>query len=183
MQTYISILRGVNVSGSNKLPMALLKSLYEKLGFKNIITYIQSGNVVFLSNEKNAAKLSDKIKAAILKEFQLNVPVIIRTAEEMQSLINVNPFLKQKNIDEAKLHVTFLADDADKEHIKKINADQYIPDQFIIKNKEIYLYCPNGYGRTKLTNTFFENKLKLTATTRNWKTVNKLLRMADEKGD
>jgi uncharacterized protein (DUF1697 family) len=173
MAVYLSILRGINVSGQKKILMAELKKLYEELGFKNVKTFIQSGNVVFES--KSDTKLAKKIEQKISEQYNFDVPVIIRTTEEMQQVINANPFLKQKNIDTTKLHVTYLSGIPQQEHITKANTYAYEPDQFIISGKEVYLYCPNGYGNTKLTNNFFENKLKVTATTRNWKTTNELL--------
>jgi uncharacterized protein (DUF1697 family) len=177
MQTIISILRGINVGGKNKIPMVELKALYEKAGFKNIITYIQSGNVVFSAKEDASKNLEDKIKQLILKRWGFNVPVIVRSTDEMQSVVDRNPFIKMKVIDLEKLHVTFLSENPTNENLEKIKAYQYKPDEYIIDEREVYLSCPDGYGNTKLSNTFFENKLKVTATTRNWRTVNELLRI------
>ncbi len=95
----------------------------------------------------------------------------------MQSVVDTNPFVKMKGIDLDKLHVTFLSEVPTNENLEKIKTYQYKPDEFIINGREVYLSCPNGYGNTKLSNTFFENKLKVIATTRNWRTVNELLRM------
>ena len=176
MTTCISILRGINVGGQKKIQMTNLKSLYEELGVKNVRTYIQSGNIIFESNEQK--ELVQHIEQKIFEKYNFHVPVIIRTIDEMEIVLNNNPFLNENNIDESKLHVTFLGKLSSREHIKKIETYNYYPDRFIISEKEVYLYCPNGYGRTKLNNTFFENKLKITATTRNWNTVKKLSEMA-----
>jgi uncharacterized protein (DUF1697 family) len=178
MSTVISILRGINVGGKNKIPMVELKAVYEGLKFKNVTTYIQSGNVIFSASESDSKTLSKKIEQGILKKFGFNVPVIARTIEEMQSAIKKNPFLKEKGIELEKLHVTFLEDSPAADNLKKAMEYKYEPDKFIIVNKEVYLHCPNGYGNTKLTNTFFENKLKVRATTRNWRTTNELLKIA-----
>jgi uncharacterized protein (DUF1697 family) len=175
MKTFLSILRGINVSGHKKIPMAELKVLYAELHFDNIITYIQSGNVIF--NCKNAKDISKQIEQKILEKYNFNVPVIIRITDEMEKVIKGNPFLKQKDIDITKLHVVYLADDPKQENIDKLNTYNYEPDKFYLSGKEVYLYCPNGYGNTKLTNSFFENKLKVTATTRNWNTTNELLKI------
>ncbi len=175
MKTFLSILRGINVSGHKKIPMAELKVLYEELNFENITTYIQSGNVIF--KNKNSKDLSKQIEQKIFGRYNFNVPVIIRTPDEMQSVIEGNHFLKQKDIDITKLHVVYLADDPKKENIEKLKMYNYEPDKFYISGKEVYLYCPNGYGNTKLTNNFFENKLKVTATTRNWNTTNELFKI------
>ncbi len=182
MATFISILRGINVSGQKSIQMTDLKALYEELEFKEVITYIQSGNVIFKTEVKMSNQyLSAKIKHAIHKKYYFDVPVIIRTVEEMKHAISVNPFPKEKNIDLEKLHVTFLAETPEQPRLESIRNIDYSPDKFMVIGKEVYLYCPNGYGITKLSNTFFENKLKVSATTRNWKTVNKLVELADNK--
>ncbi|MES2591782.1 MAG: DUF1697 domain-containing protein [Bacteroidota bacterium] len=175
MPVFLSILRGINVSGQKKISMSDLKILYEELKFKNVTTYIQSGNVVFEHNSEK--KLQEQIEKKISEKYNFEVPVVLRTVDEMQQLINKSPFLKEKNIDLEKLHVTYLAELPDAAHVKKIEEYNFEPDRFTISGKEVYIYCPNGYGRSKLTNNFFENKLKVTATTRNWKTSNELLKI------
>jgi uncharacterized protein (DUF1697 family) len=181
MQTFISILRGINVSGQKKIQMTDIKTLYEELKFKEVTTYIQSGNIIFKTNKKASDQsLSKKIEQAIYKKYNFSVPVIIRTVEEMKTVISVNPFIKESNIDTEKLHITFLAESPKQANVEGIKNLDYSPDKFFIIDKEVYLYCPNGYGITKLSNNFFENKLKVTATTRNWKTVNKLVTLATD---
>lgn len=178
METYISILRGINVSGQKKIKMADLKALYEELKFKDVITYIQSGNVIFKVDKKiSCTELSGKIEKKIYENYQFDVPVIIRTIAEMKKVLSGNPFQKQKGIDFERLYVTFLADEPKKVELEKVEKLDFTPEKFNIIGKEVYLYCPNGYGRTKLNNNFFENKLKVVATTRNWNTVNKLVEM------
>ena len=175
MQTYISILRGINVSGQKKILMVDLKLLLEKMKFENVTTYIQSGNVVFKSStELTDLELSKKIETEIFKKYKFEVPVIIRTQQELENVISSNPFLKEKNINIEKLHVTFLSEKPNKGLLESIAHLNFSPDRFFINGKEVYLYIPESYGETKLSNKFFENKLKVTATTRNWKTVNKL---------
>jgi uncharacterized protein (DUF1697 family) len=175
MQTFISILRGINVSGQKKILMADLKVLYENLKFKDVRTYIQSGNVIFKSKEPlSDIEFEKKIEDQIFKKYDFHVPVIIRSEDEIRKIIAANPFLKEKNIDPKKLHVTFLSNIPDKENVESIEKMDFSPDKFMISGKEVYLYVPNGYGETKISNTFFEKKLKVKATTRNWNTVNKL---------
>lgn len=123
-------------------------------------------------------QLAEKIERAIYKKYNFQVPVIIRNDEELKKIISSNPFLKEKNIEEKKLHVTFLSNTPAKMNVESIKDIDFSPDKFIIKGKEIYLHIPESYGETKLSNNFFEKKLKITATTRNWNTVNKLLEMA-----
>jgi len=181
MQTFISILRGINVSGQKKILMADLKKLYESLKFSEVKTYIQSGNVVFKSDSKiSDIQLARKIEKAISTKYKFEVPVIIRTKEELEKILSQNSFTKEKSIDLKKLHVTFLSETPDREKMEQIKEVDFSPDQFIIKGKEIYLHIPNSYGETKLSNKFFENKLKVSATTRNWNTVNKLLELASQ---
>lgn len=181
MVKYISILRGINVGGQRKVPMTVLKSLYEELKFKDIISYIQSGNIIFQTNQNITEQiLAAKIHKKISEKFNFDVPVIVRTIQEMESIIAKNPFLKMQNIDLEKLHVTFLEEVPGQNDLQNIEKYDYSPDKFIIINKEIFLYCPGGYGKTKLSNNFFENKLKLRATTRNWKTVNKLAGLSSD---
>lgn len=178
MITYISILRGINVSGTKKTPMKELLAQYEALGFTNVATYIQSGNLVFQSAEKDTRSLISQIEEKLKGHFGFEIPVLLRTAGEMKSVLEQNPFLKEQDIQTDKLHVTFLAQQPEASAIEKVQAYDFSPDRFILAGREIYVYCPNGYGRTKINNNFFEAKLKVGATTRNWKTVNVLADMA-----
>lgn len=175
MAVFLSILRGINVSGQKLIKMPDLKALYEELGLKNVSTYIQSGNVIFESS--NSKSLSERIEKKILEKYAFHVPVMIRDVNEIQEVIDGNTYLKEKNIEPEKLHITFLEKEPSPENLNKIKDLNYEPDRFYISGKTIYLHCPNGYGKTKLTNTFFENKLKVSATTRNWKTTNEILKM------
>lgn len=179
MKTYVAILRGINVSGKNKILMADLKILFEKLSLQNVQTYIQSGNVIFNSVEKiTDSEIAKRIEKAIDETWNFKVPVIVFTADELKTAIENNPFVSENNIDKDKLHVTFLSEKPASEELRKIEGFDFSPDRFIIKAKQVYLYIPGSYGETKLSNKFFENRLKVTATTRNWKTVNKLLEIA-----
>ncbi len=175
METYISLLRGINVGGNNSIKMSELIELYSDLHFRNCKTYIQSGNVVFQFEKTNWLELAKLIETSILQRFQLNVPVIIFDKPELIEISNNNPFLIDRQEDTSKLHVTFLEKKPEINAINKINKSQYLPDEFEIINSTIYLFCPNGYGKTKLTNQFFENKLLTRASTRNWNTVIKLV--------
>lgn len=156
--------------------MEELKEFYKSLGFKNIQTYIQSGNVIFESSDKNVSKLKNKIERKIKKSFGFDVLVLIRTKNDLKKLIDNNPFAKKDN---SKLLVTLLSDTPLQSSIDEITKIKDDSEEFFIFGKEIYLFCPNGYGKSKLSNNFFERKLKLSATTRNWKTVNKLLELAE----
>ena len=180
MQTYIAILRGINVSGHKLVKMEALRTLMEDLKFKNIRTYIQSGNIVFQDKKTSVSTLEKKIATKIKESFDFEVPVMVKEEKEFIDVLNHNPFLTKRKEDITKLHVTFLSEFPDNEYVEKIKESVFSPDEFIIKEKNVYLFCPNGYGNTKLTNTFFENKLKVTATTRNWKTVTELVNIASQ---
>ena len=175
MKTYISILRGINVSGQKKIIMTDLKHLYENLGFLDVETYIQSGNVIFNSTLKSTEnKLAKLIEEKILEIFGFNVSVIIRTLNDLKKIIELNPF---KNNEIESLYVTFLSNAPNTINLEKLQELQFFPDQFAIIDKEVYLTV-SSYGNTKLSNQFFESKLKVTATTRNIKTINKLIEMS-----
>jgi uncharacterized protein (DUF1697 family) len=176
------MLRGINVAGHNQIKMTALRELFESVGFEQVQTYIQGGNVVFKAGKSSTLQISKKIEERIAKEFGFRVPVVTRTSAEMGSVIGSNPFLKTKGIDPTKLHVTFLSEAPDPAALKKLEPLAVAPDQFLSRGDEIYLYCPNGYGNTKLSNNVIEKILAAPATTRNWNTVNKLHEMAPECG-
>jgi uncharacterized protein (DUF1697 family) len=176
--TYIALLRGINVGGHKIIKMDQLRKAFEGLGFVGVATYVQSGNVVFKSPKKASEDLSNKIEEMLLRRFSMSVPVIVRTAKEVGEVLRNNPFLKESSTDVSKLHVTFLSHTPQKTAVKGLDAIAAGPDQFRCCGQEIYLYCPNGFGGTKLTITTFEKVLAVGATTRNWNTVNKLYEIA-----
>jgi uncharacterized protein (DUF1697 family) len=181
------MLRGINLGKNKRIKMDDLKELYKSLGFKDVKTYIQSGNIIFMSENPDPLDISNKIEVKIKEVIDFDVPVIIRTKEEFKRVLEDNPF---KKMNDKQLYVTFLSEIPSKnliEHIKMnlAHENQVNSDKFSISLKEIYLYLPDGYGNTKLNNNFFEKKLKVSSTTRNWNTVNKLFDIAvldkDEK--
>jgi uncharacterized protein (DUF1697 family) len=178
MTTYISMLRGINVGGHKKIKMDILKQLYVELGYTNVQTYIQSGNVIFQTQDSDTVDLVKRITKHLLEVTGLEVPVLVLKLDEMKRIIENNPFLFDSSKNPTSFHVTFLSAIPDTTSVEKMRLTNYGADQFEQLDKVIYVYCPTGYGTTKLTNTFFENKLKVTATTRNWKTVNELVRLA-----
>ncbi len=180
MAAYIAMLRGVNVGGHNTIKMDALQGLCQGLGFRNVETYVQSGNIVFQTATDNPAVLSKRIGETVLHSFGFNIPVIVRTSKEMRNVIGNNPFLKEKGIDSFKLHVTFLSETAQKGSEKKLETLATSPDRFYPASHEIYLYCPGGYGRTRLSNNAIEKALSVEATTRNWKTTNALFEMVSK---
>ncbi|MGB8705627.1 MAG: DUF1697 domain-containing protein [Gillisia sp.] len=177
MKRYISVLRGINVGGKRKIRMLDLKALYLHLGFKNVVTFIQSGNVLFETSTEDSEKvISEKIRKGILEQFGFEVPVILRTLKEMEEIAERNPF--QSSSDTGKLHVTLLAELPAVENCSYLTEASFLPDECRLINREIYIKCAGKYSDSKLTNNFIENKLKIAATTRNWKTFLKLLELA-----
>ncbi len=181
MTTYIALLRGINVSGKNIIKMVELKQLFLDLGYHDVITYIQSGNVIFKSHIKESILIEDTIVSGILKRFNYAVNVLVLTKNELIKIFNSNPFLeKNPTMDISKLHVTFLNTEPDLSNKHQIDALVInSDDEFIISENCVYLYCPNGSGNSKLTNNLFQKKLNSAATTRNWKTVTKLIELSN----
>lgn len=179
MSKYISILRGINVSGQKKIVMKELKSLYESLGFENVLTYIQSGNVIFDSDIDHAEDIERSIRDAIKAKYNFEVPVDIRTSHEFKEVLANLPF-DDVNLetDGTQMLITFLAQQPDKSAVNRLMEYVKAPEKLTLGDKCIYLHCPNGYGKTKLSNVFIEKKLDVLATTRNLKSVNKLCELA-----
>jgi uncharacterized protein (DUF1697 family) len=177
--TFIALLRGINVSGCNKIKMTELQQLFIELGFKNVTTYIQSGNVVFQTNLTEIDKIEQQIINSIKKTFGYVVQVIVLTKKSLETIYAANPFLQEPNIDITKLHVTLLSNKPNQNDIVPLKTLSKNEDTFINMDKTIYLYCPNGYGKTLLNNNLFEKKLKISATTRNWNTISKLVEISN----
>lgn len=183
MTTYISILRGINVSGQKLIKMDALRRSYENMGFQQVTTYVQSGNVIFTANETDVNTLEQKISQQIEKDFGYKVPVIVLTFNKLKQIIGNNPFLKDLNKDQAYLYVTFLSSKPDHYDKKIIEDKKQQEEEIRFSDNAVYLYCPNGYGRTKLNNNFLEAKLKVGATTRNWKTTMELFKIVLRSGN
>jgi len=178
---YISMLRGINVSGQKKIKMTDLKDLYLSLGFEGVSTYIQSGNVIFQSSGSDKKDLKIAIEKAIGEKYNFHVPVTIRTEKELKEIADSCPY-EGAEIEEngTKILVTFLASSPSIENQEILKEYVKAPEKLTIRGSEIYLYCPNGYGKSKLSNTFLENKLGISATTRNWKSVRKLCYLSSQ---
>jgi len=180
MSKKIAILRGINVGGRRKILMADLRQLMVDTGFTDVITYIQSGNVFFNSNKKATdIKLAEEIAQAILDKYGFAVPVIVKSTDEIVQAVAQNPFYQDKDADIKALHLTFLKEPPSLENLVKTETYDYSPDKFVIQDKWVFIYCEGKYHQSKLTNNFFEKKLKVAATTRNWKTVLKLLELSN----
>lgn len=171
---YVAFLRGINVGGKHILPMKDLKTIFENASCTDVLTYIQSGNVVFRTNAKNLKTLAARVAAQIHAQFGFSTPMVIRNAVQIQAILDGNPFL-QTGADLAMLHVVFLADLPSS--CETLDPQRSPPDEFRVVGQEIYLHTPNGAGNTKLTNAYFDSKLKTVSTGRNWRTVNTILAM------
>lgn len=174
MARYIVLLRGINVSGKNKLPMQDLRAMLSNLGYEHVQTYIQSGNVI-LDSEKEPATVAQEIKETIKSVFKYDVPVIVKTIEGVKRIIERNPY---PLYNDKAIAVIFFNRATTKKDIQINKAEE---DQFTILEDVAYIYCPNGFGRSKLTITVFEKQLGVVATSRNWKTTNKLVELANTK--
>jgi uncharacterized protein (DUF1697 family) len=180
-ETYVALLRGINVGGKHKLPMKEVAQIFRECKCADVRTYIQSGNVVFQASRTAASSLPMLIAKKLEQRFGFMVPIILRTREEMARVVGGNPFSKA-GLPETALHVYFLAAQPSTDAVKCLDPSRSAPDEFLVVGREIYLHVPNGMGRTKLTSTYFDSKLSTVCTARNWATVNKLLQMMEESG-
>jgi uncharacterized protein (DUF1697 family) len=171
VQTVVALLRGVNLGAKARVPMAELRQELTALGFEDVVTYIQSGNVVFRTAQK--ARAAAKIEKRIASKFGLKIAVMLRTLPELRRIAKGNPFSKA---DTSKLHVVFLAGKPKKG--AKLDPDRSPGDEFAVKGSEVYLRLPDGAGRTKLSNDYIERALGVQGTQRNWNTLLKLIELA-----
>jgi uncharacterized protein (DUF1697 family) len=179
MTKYVSILRGINVSGHKKILMADLKILYQDLGFENVICYIQSGNVIFDSATKGTQEIKLLIEQAIENHYQFQVPVIIRLVDEIEEILLNDPFPQIDKIENgAKLHVVFLSEEPTTKPIEDLQEVVQLPEKMIVIKNNAYVWYAAGCGRSKLTTALIERKLKVQATARNWKTLTKLYELS-----
>ena len=170
------------MTGHNSVKMTDLSSLFINLGFKDAETYIQSGNVIFSDpGDRAVSGLSEEIEKAIQDRFNYIVHVMIRTNQELSDLFSSNPYLGGTNFDPAKMAVLFLHEKPSDSQVQKVADIDYPPDKFKIIGRDIFIYCPNGFGRTKLYTNFFERKMGIAGTARNWKTITTILNIAEKK--
>ena len=177
MPTYVAMLRGINLGSRKRVAMADLVELFTGLGHTDVSTYLQSGNVVFTSRRKDQTRLSGQIERQLEDHLGFPVTVVVRSGAEMAGVVERTPFLDREG-SPASLHVTFLAGEPKGDGVARIDPAVYAPDEFAVVGREVHLHCPNGYGRSKLDNAFWEKRLGVAATTRNWKTVTSLVERA-----
>ncbi|MFE6176407.1 DUF1697 domain-containing protein [Streptomyces sp. NPDC056464] len=181
MTTYAALLRGINVGGSRKVPMADLRTLMTGLGFDGVRTYLQSGQAVFASGHGDEESLAAELAAAIEKHFGFAVDVIVRDHAYLKAIMDNCPF-PAAELEPKQLHVTYFSAPVDAERFAEIDQPTYLPEEFRLGDRALYLYAPNGLGRSKLAEILSRPRLNkgLIATSRNWNTVVKLMEMTGD---
>jgi uncharacterized protein (DUF1697 family) len=170
------------MAGHNKIKMTDLALLYQSIGFRDAETFIQSGNVIFSCDTTlSAIEIAERIEQAIKNKFKYDISVMLRPFSGLKNMGNVNPYPGEPDFDPAKMAVMFLREEPDNEQKKKVENVSYPPDKFSIIGSEIYIYCPNGFGGTKLYTNFFEKKMGVTGTARNWNSIVRILDIAGGK--
>ena len=179
MPAVISLLRAVNVGGHSTIKMEELRCLYASLKLKDVQSYLQSGNIVFRTDETDLAKLAKRIQTAIEKRFGINPEVLLRTTAEMRDVIARNPFAKRRNLEPNKLLVSFLAAKIDKTVCAQLSALPLTSEELIPSGRELFIYFANGIGKSKLPWAKVEKICSTSGTGRNWNSVTRLLAMAE----
>jgi uncharacterized protein (DUF1697 family) len=174
---HLALLRGINVSGHKMIKMDALKKALESIGFTNVITYIQSGNVFVTTDEESPAKVGFLIKQEIFKSFGHDVPVLVIGKDDLQACLDRNLFLNDENVDLKKLYVSFISSELPENMITQLNLNFIKPDEIQLDGKRIYLKYDISPAKTKLDNKWIEKSMNVVSTTRNWNTVNKLLEL------
>lgn len=175
---HVALLRGINVGGRNKLPMKELVALVSEAGAGDVVTYIQSGNVVFSAGAELARRMPALLSDAIAERLGLTIPVVMRSARQWRTVVEGNPFLAD-GADPKTLHAVLLAKAPSKKQAAALDPDRSPPDVFALRGAVLYLHCPNGVARSKLTNAYLDRTLGTITTSRNWRTVLKLQQMLD----
>jgi uncharacterized protein (DUF1697 family) len=170
MPTYAALLRGINLGARNRVGMAELRRLVEEAGCTDVATYVQSGNVVFRTGVRSAAKLEAELEQRIAAELRLEIPVVVRSAAELARVVKGNPFAAEES-DPLRMHVTFLVESPTAAARRTLAGEDVAPDRVHVAGKDVYLHTPGGYGRAKVSNAFVERKLGVVGTARNWRTV------------
>lgn len=178
MKTYVALLRGINVGGHKKVPMAELRDLLTKSGFANVQTYIQSGNVVFQSSRAVVSEIENSIQKAILDKFGFEVSVIVKTNKQLEVIFEASPF-SEKKIDQS--YFILLSKIPESNLLKEVAELSFENEEIIIKSDCLYFYTSKGYGNTKFNMKTYERKLKVSGTARNYNTMVKLLSLSEEQ--
>lgn len=176
--THLALLRGINVGGKNKLPMNALVEIFLESGCTDVKSYIQSGNVIFTASKSASARVADQVTAKITERFGYRTPVILRTVDQLREVTLHNPFLDAGTAPDT-LYVMFLAGVPASRMVQKLDPERSPLDAFYVRGQEVYLHLPAGVANSKLTNAYFDSKLSTTSTSRNWRTVTRLLELME----
>jgi uncharacterized protein (DUF1697 family) len=179
MARHIALLRGINVGGHKKVQMARLRELMERLGHRDVRTYVQSGNVVFTGPDEPPEAVAAGLEAQLAAELGFEVSVLVRSRDELAEIVRANP-LRDVATEPARHHVIFLSAEVAPERLAGIEAADFAPDAFLLRGREIHLWTPDGVGDSRLAKALTDKRLGVTATARNWRTVERLLALADE---
>lgn len=180
MTTFVSLFRGINVGGRNMIRMKELKEYYETLGFHDVITFIQSGNVICTTDDTDVTQLAKRIEDGVVQRFGFRVGVIVRTSEEFRESIANNPFQNEHEKESKWILVLFLATPPERTAVEALQKAYTGPEEFSVIGQDMYIYYPNGIGRSKFTLPLIEKKLKTSGTGRNWNTVLQLQQLLDQ---
>jgi uncharacterized protein (DUF1697 family) len=170
---HLALMRGINLAGKNKLAMRDLAAVFEQLGCSDVATRGNTGNVLFRAPAKLRKRLPEQVQAQLEQDFGVRSPAILRSHDELRSICEQNPFIAE-GCDASKLHVAFLATEPERARVEALDPNRSAPDRFVVIGREIYMHCPNGLGRTKLSNAWFDSKLATISTVRTWNVVNEL---------
>jgi len=183
MSTFVCLLRGINVGGHTKIRMDALRRLAEGLGYSRVESYLQSGNLVIDSADPSAAGVAAGLSQGIAEHFNLRVNAVVLRATDLEPVIGGNPFVARAGVDPSKLAVVFLAGVPSEQAVAELSSMVFGEDEFVVGEQHVYLYCPNGNARSKLSNAMFEKRFGLVATARNWRTVNALSNLVKQRVD
>ena len=177
MKTYLAFLKGVNVGGHHKILMKDLRELLNSIGFKDVKTYIQSGNIIFKSDIESNSLLEEKILNVIKDKYNYSIDVVVKQPQDVQAILDNSPFDQSTT---EKAYFILLKNSPSSQNIEQIKAIHYPDEEFFVTSIVVYLYCKKGYGRTKCNNVFFEKNLNVITTARNYKTLNKVLEISKD---
>ncbi len=180
MTTHVALLRGVNLGARNKVPKQMLLDVFAEAGAADVRTYLQSGNVLFQADDRQVDAIAAAVSAALLDRLGLTVPVVVRSVAELRAIVAANPFAAAGHPAE-QLHVLFLGNDPAADAIARLDPDWGAPDQFAVIGRAVYLSLPGGVQRSRLTNDWFDRRLGVVSTSRNWRTTRKLLELCDAR--
>jgi uncharacterized protein (DUF1697 family) len=179
-QNWMVFLRAVNVGGKNLVPMAKLKQVLENEGYTSVITYLQSGNIILHTDNQDQKGIEKQISELIFANFSVSVAVFARSVESVKTWLEENPFHNPEQFPGDKVGIALLSHLPEDENLAKLYSITFTPDKFLIKGSILYLYCPEGFGKTRFTSAMIESKLKVRITVRNRKTIEALSKMVSE---